>query len=570
MSDAVTLTASEAALWFAEKAHTGLLVALWLNQKTAEQLAVAGGEDAGNLHITLAYCGDASELGDLAVYRAVAAVEQAVQWWGTVDGKVSGYGRFNPTETSDDQSVFYASVDIVGLTELRQRVMEALYEAGVPPKTTHGFTPHITLAYLDNDATNPVDSVPSVALKFDGVTVKVGGKRIDIPFAPPPVAMFAVREETDSPALHVYQPLAFATPPEWAPFLPVPGTYNHPLYGELDFSPEVYARIVANFKNGTYQSTIPVNAEHDLSSSGAVGWITDMRVAENGAVDARVEWNDRGKALIEGDRFRYVSAEVFETWTDPVTGQEIPDVAVGLAICTNPYFKEAVLRPLAASEAVLTRVVASAAVEATEPETGAETPEESSMSDQETPSTTTTAPPEQFAETRRADPSARLDEAAAQEFAELRREKKRLEDENKQLAEDRARLLSASRVKRFTDEVRGHSDQNGKAYVGDIPDHVRMLCDVEEQFGAGSWHVQQYQTVCRAYAELAAKSDLYREIGTGRGNDSTNTAHDQIDALARELTRTNPALTHAQAFTQVLTTNAELRAAHARERQGGR
>ncbi len=47
-----------------------------------------------------------------------------------------------------------------------------------------------------------------------------------------------------------------------------------------------------------------------------------------------------------GDRFRYVSAEFFDSWQDPVTGDWHDDVAFGMAICTNPHFKETVLRPL--------------------------------------------------------------------------------------------------------------------------------------------------------------------------------------------------------------------------------
>ena len=170
----------------------------------------------------------------------------------------------------------------------------------------------------------------------------------------PDVLSFAQIATSDDSTTRVYQGVEFAEVPEWAPFLPKAGVYGHPTHGALDFSPETYTRIIDNFKSGRYQDRIPVNAEHDPKASGAVGWVTDMRLNDDTSIDARVEWNDRGKALIQGDRFRYVSAELLKTWSDPVSGEAFRDVATGLAICTNPYFKESVLRPLAASDAVWT------------------------------------------------------------------------------------------------------------------------------------------------------------------------------------------------------------------------
>lgn len=395
----------------------------------------------------------------------------------------------------------------------------------------------------------------------------------------PEPATFAVRHDGAHPGLTLFSPLPIelAEPPEWAPFLPTPGRYRHPVYGDLDFSPEKYERIVANFKNGVYQERIPVNAEHDGQASGALGWIVDMRLADGGAVDARVEWTERGRSLIADDRFRYVSAELFDSWSDPVSGDAIADVAVGLALTTHPYFKESVLRPLAASEAVLTRL------EAGTPPAVVRVSEESSMGETKPEATVTTeateSPPVQATEpttatvvatTPTGDPVVReLTEAAAAEFAELRREKKRLEEESKRLSEQNAVLLASSRVKRYTDEVRGHSEANGVPYVGHIPDHVRFLCDLEEAFGQASWHVQHYTSLNRAHAEQMKASTLYREIGSGRGGEATQTAEDQVNALAREVS-TQTGKTFAQAFTIVLDNNPELKAQLARERQGGR
>jgi len=536
----------------------GLLVALWLDTETASTLAVPGGESPDALHITLAYCGDVAELGELAVARAIAAVEREVGWRSALTGKIGGYGRFLASDTSDGKDVAVALPDIPGLTELRQAVVQALHDAGCPPASTHGYTPHITLAYIDPGAADPEGSDPNGPLSFGAVTIMAGDRRMDIPLYAQP-AVFAVRHDEARPGhLTVVQPVAaFAEPPEWAPFLPVPGQYAHPIYGALDFSTERYERIVANFKAGVYQDRIPVNAEHDVMSSGAVGWITDMRLADNGAIDARVEWNDRGASLIKGDRYKYVSAEWFDVWTDPVSGEVIPDVATGLALTTHPYFKESVLRPLAASEAVLTRVTAGT------------TGEEQDMAEDKADVQEPVMEPAVVAE-KTTDPVIRqLDEAAAMEFAELRRNAKRLEEENKQLSADRSRLMAESRVKRFTAEVRGASEHNGTAYIGDIQEHVQMLCDLEESFGPNSQQVRFYMEQNRAHAEQMVKSTLFSEMGTGRGAESDTKTYDQIEAQAREIARTS-GKSHAQAFNEVLETNPELKSALARERRGGR
>lgn len=164
---------------------------------------------------------------------------------------------------------------------------------------------------------------------------------------------------------------------------------------------------------------------------------------------------------------------------------------------------------------------------------------------------------------------AELSEATLIEVAELRQKATRDAQRATELAEENVRLRAAARVNLFTDEVRGKSEANGTPYIGHIPDHVRMLCDIAEKFGADSWHVQFYREQNRSHAEQMKAGTLYREIGTARGTDATQTAHDQIDALARELAE-RTGITYAQAFTKVLDSNAELRAAHARERQSGR
>src|SRR4051812_17934930 len=109
---AETEAEEERAYWFAEQetAQSILLVALWLPEDVAKELAVPNGESADNLHMSLAVY-DATEFGVLDEARIVAAVDNAVRWRPPLEGQISGYGRFH-----NDQDVFYATANIDGLT----------------------------------------------------------------------------------------------------------------------------------------------------------------------------------------------------------------------------------------------------------------------------------------------------------------------------------------------------------------------------------------------------------------------------------------------------------------------
>jgi|GEM_PF-3013383 len=161
--------ASSSVLTKAQKG-TGAMVALYPAPEVAQQLAVPDGEPAADLHITLAYLGEAAEIEDP---ERLAAVVQGVALSTTpLSGDISGVGHF----TAGEEPVTYASPDVPGLSEFRHRVVEALNGAGYELGSEHGFTPHITLAY---DHIEP--DVPNVPLKFGEVTVCLAGQRQSFP-----------------------------------------------------------------------------------------------------------------------------------------------------------------------------------------------------------------------------------------------------------------------------------------------------------------------------------------------------------------------------------------------------
>lgn len=393
--------------------------------------------------------------------------------------------------------------------------------------------------------------------------------------------LFALKDERAM--LHVYQPVELAEPPEWSPFLPVPGVYSHPHYGDLDLRSETYERMISNFKAGVYQEKLPVNAEHDPHASGALGWIVDMRLSDSGALEAKVDWNERGKSLIRDDRYKYVSAEYYFDWSDPINPDTTyQDVAVGLALTTHPYFKERVLPPLVASEAVLTLTgngkeehemaddpKPTPAPE--EPVEKVETPPVQEESDQDV--TKIEPPIEKVDEETVAQLSerivaelttqlgekpnisdpvvAQLAERTARELAEARIKTREAEASAARLLTENAALRQDNRLKQFSDEVLGQSKANGTAWVGDIADHVKLSVCLAEQFGEDSWELQHWTQTNRSHAEQIKAGYLFRDIGTGRAAEGMN-GHEKAEILARTLREQNASLTKEQAYAQVM------------------
>jgi hypothetical protein len=318
-------------------------------------------------------------------------------------------------------------------------------------------------------------------LRFDALTVAIGEQQTTIPLRGWRDGEMCY---ADAAALgeggHFFTEIQFTEPPEWLPLLPTPGDYLHPTWGTVEMSAERIDRLVASVNEKIYQDAIPVDAEHDLDVSGALGWFSQARVNADGSADVQVEWTERGKSMLADDRFRYVSPTLWSEWTDPATSAVHEDVVTGLALCTRPFFKS-----LSIDRAAL---VAS--------ERGADVPSLSLVRHD--------GEPVRFVASERADlpapevnpmsqpdakPTDAKPTATAQEFSELKQqfadlsakltaseERANKADERATAAETRVTTLEqAKRRKEFTDEVLGRSDANDIRWFGDVESHVAIL-----------------------------------------------------------------------------------------------
>jgi 2'-5' RNA ligase len=186
-----------------------MMIALLLDNDTAQRLAIPGGEPAEDLHITLCFMGDIdgppSLNGSYTPYtmpgpirRVLTAVASAAR---PLSGTLAGIGRFTTQVDDDTPTPITASVDVPGLTEFRTELVDALLQANYFVADNHGYTPHITLAYIDSDAEMPIESIEPLALHFNTVWLCVGDDRTPFKLGgiePPPVGESNEEQETYS------------------------------------------------------------------------------------------------------------------------------------------------------------------------------------------------------------------------------------------------------------------------------------------------------------------------------------------------------------------------------------
>lgn len=168
--------------------HDGFMVALWVPAASAGLLALPGAEPPDQLHCTLAFCGPYRQVPVVQLGDTLAALDALAADWAPLDGAIGGYGQFTGTAgpgVEGAQDVFYASLDVPGLVELRQAVVTVLVAHGIPPLANHGFTPHVTLAYLPQGTAAPSPSVQNLPLHFDALTLALGDTHLSVPLTGP-------------------------------------------------------------------------------------------------------------------------------------------------------------------------------------------------------------------------------------------------------------------------------------------------------------------------------------------------------------------------------------------------
>jgi len=140
----------------------GEMICIRVDRALADQLAVIGGEPPERMHITLAAL--EGPFGSDTADRVAKALNTVAERHPKILASLSGVGRFENTDAGEDAVV--ALVDAPGLEELRADLLKELKRAHVPVMRNHGFTPHITIAYVGFHEQSPVSRIGGLDMKI--------------------------------------------------------------------------------------------------------------------------------------------------------------------------------------------------------------------------------------------------------------------------------------------------------------------------------------------------------------------------------------------------------------------
>lgn len=143
----------------------GCMIALKPPAEILGALAVEGGLPTSEMHITLAYLGKKADINTEVLEQAMAVFSFGAP---KLSGTISGYGTFHGT---DGGRCLIALPDIPGLPQFRQNLVNFLTDSGFPVSESHGYTPHITIAYEeDSPGHDPEDGTEW----FEDIQAKAG------------------------------------------------------------------------------------------------------------------------------------------------------------------------------------------------------------------------------------------------------------------------------------------------------------------------------------------------------------------------------------------------------------
>lgn len=195
--------------------HDGVIAALWVPEVQAHQLALqtellgleVQPEAADDLHITLAYLGKLPDLdaaARVAIDETLASVARRMP---PIDGVVNGMIRFT-TDQGDGTHALCVAFDAPALGRWRHAIVEALTARGLPVVENHGFTPHITVAYIPADADTPTLALDQVdPIRIEALTLAAGPQRREYPLRLESAMASALRDVTKATAQQTSQAL---------------------------------------------------------------------------------------------------------------------------------------------------------------------------------------------------------------------------------------------------------------------------------------------------------------------------------------------------------------------------
>ncbi len=176
--EAMTTTIQTKAVQIDPMANQGAMIALMLTPEQIGTVRGLVGEMATGEcdHVTLLYLAD--DVATIAGSKndIVAAITECAKCYSPLQGTINGYGRFSESE---GQYPLFLNYDSPQLADLRAELCEEVDE--YIEESDHGFTPHITVAYLPAAMPMPDLMIPATPMRVEKVSLIWAGERLDFP-----------------------------------------------------------------------------------------------------------------------------------------------------------------------------------------------------------------------------------------------------------------------------------------------------------------------------------------------------------------------------------------------------
>lgn len=160
-----------------EKSANGVMVAFCLDPDIAQKLAIPGGVDPDQMHMTLLYLGRSIPTEEMSGLELV--LKKFASEYGPVEGDLGGPVRFIASNASDGKDVCVAMFCNQTIQDFRRALCDAVETLGIVVSKNFSYTPHVTLKYLDTDEPLPVQRIPSVCATFTKLSLCIAGARKD-------------------------------------------------------------------------------------------------------------------------------------------------------------------------------------------------------------------------------------------------------------------------------------------------------------------------------------------------------------------------------------------------------
>lgn len=172
-------------------AKAGVMLALAVPEHVGKKLHQEGGMHPDDMHVTLGYYGKVGEhIAEDHVEAMRKCVMKAAQGYKPINAAIGGLGRFNATKSSDNKDVLIGLVDSPDLHDTRDHLIQHVQKCsdvakageetkptGPAPFKNHGYTPHITLGYIDPEDKLSVHKLERQEFTFTHLMMAVGKEK---------------------------------------------------------------------------------------------------------------------------------------------------------------------------------------------------------------------------------------------------------------------------------------------------------------------------------------------------------------------------------------------------------